>query len=96
MKKIVIILLVFIAHSANGQNVKSSILDGPIDKGPVTVKLINRTGYKIDTLIFYNRLFTSLEKNDSTDFFQISNYINGEIAEYGRIAGFAIDNVNWV
>lgn len=95
MKKIVIIILVLITHSAIGQSVKPSIVDGPIDKYPVTIRLINRTGYKIDTLIFYNILFPSLAKNDSTEFFLIANYVNGDIVD-GRIAGFTIDNVNWV
>ena len=74
MKNIIIIILLFITHSANGQNVKPSILDGPNDRHPVHVQLINRTGHKIDTLIIYKRLFLNLENKDSTDFFKTPHY----------------------
>ncbi len=92
-----------------GQSVSDSIIDGIYIKemtlingkyeyrvpNPVRVKLINSTGYDIDTLIFYGKHFPKLEKDSSTTFFDIPNYVNWDYAT-GNILNLKIDNANWV
>lgn len=61
---------------------------------PVTIKLVNSTGYDIDTLIFYNIYFPNLQKDSSTAFFQIPNYTKSDLVR-GGIKNLKIDNCMW-
>ncbi|AEA45930.1 hypothetical protein [Fluviicola taffensis] len=93
---------------AFGQTVSDSIIDGVyiqemnlingkhelrIPK-PVTVKLVNSTGYDIDTLIFYSIYFPKLQKDSSTVFFAIPNYEKSDFVR-GSVQGLKIDNGLW-
>lgn len=44
---------------------------------PVKVRLINATGYRLDSIYFYNNFFAVLEKDSATSFFKIPNYEDG-------------------
>lgn len=93
----------------HGQTRSDSIIDGVFIQemnlingkyelrmpNPVTVKLINSTGYDIDAMIFYSTYFPKLEKDSSTTFFKIPNYVKSDIVE-GSIENLKIDNGNWI
>ena len=98
MKPKNIIIIVFLIQTlAFGQKGHTNILDGALvskSSQPATVQLVNSTGYDIDTLLFYNIFFPSLEKDSSTAFFSIPNYKQSDFVR-GSIQTVEIDNVRW-
>lgn len=107
--KINILFSLFLFQAnAFGQTISDSIIDGVYIQemnlingknelrfpNPVKVKLVNSTGFDIDTLIFYSIYFPKLQKDSSTTFFTIPNYEKSDFVR-GSIHGFEIDNGNW-
>lgn len=108
IKTIIFHILLFQINTY-GQTRVDSVLDGMYiqemnlisgkyelrNPGPVTVQLINSTGFDIDSVLFYNIYIPKLEKDSATDFFKIRNYKKSDFV-HGSIPNIKIDNHNWV
>lgn len=95
MKNLTIAILFLSCKTAAGQNQEPTILDGLKNYGPVTVQLVNHTGYRIDTLIFGGIFFKYLENDSLTAPLKMDNYLENSFI-YGSIHEIDLDKVQWI